>query len=50
MIVEDEFGNKHSVPNNYDNKEIIVPSTQTKTFRELTPNDLPKLAAKHSNK
>ena len=40
MIVEDTFGNKHIVPNNYDNEEIIVPATQTKVFNGLTPNDL----------
>ena len=37
MLVKDKFGNMHSVPDRYDNKEIIVPSTQTKTFRGLKP-------------
>ena len=39
MIIKDEFGRKHVVNNNYDNKDFIV-TTPNKTFQEMTPNDI----------
>jgi hypothetical protein len=37
-MVKDKWGNRHSVPDNYDNKDIII--TPNHTFREMTPTDI----------
>ena len=38
MIVIDPEGKKHSVPDNYDNKELIF--TPDKTWQEMKPTDI----------
>jgi len=37
MMVEDEWGNRRSVPDNYDNKDIII--SHDHTFQDLIPTD-----------
>ena len=39
-MYKDKWGNMHSLPDEYDNKEIIVPSTQTETFQDVIPTDI----------
>ena len=37
MIVEDEYGNRIVVNNNYDNKERIVSGSRIPEWKEITP-------------
>lgn len=39
MLIKDPWGKKHYVNNNYDNKELVIPSTG-QIFDEMVPEDI----------